>query len=200
MRIIIDPSKPKPRIVKKVADVLSSGGIIVYPTDTVYGLGCSISNRKGIEKINTIKKSKKPKSIMLSDLKSISSYAKVSNMAYRVIRSLLPGPYTIVLPATREVPRLLQSRRKSVGIRIPDHWFCTSLVSELGEPVITTTIPLPSGGTHIDPLEIEHELGHLVDVVVDGGILPDLPSTVISVEDDKVEILREGLGKFPLIE
>jgi len=105
-----------------------------------------------------------------------------------------------VLPATREVPRLLQSRRKSVGIRIPDHWFCTSLVSELGEPVITTTIPLPSGGTHIDPLEIEHELGHLVDVVVDGGILPDLPSTVISVEDDKVEILREGLGKFPLIE
>jgi len=169
LRIIIDPSKPKPRIVKKVADVLSSGGIIVYPTDTVYGLGCSISNRKGIEKINTIKKSKKPKSIMLAD-------------------------------ATREVPRLLQSRRKSVGIRIPDHWFCTSLVSELGEPVITTTIPLPSGGTHIDPLEIEHDLGHLVDVVVDGGILPDSPSTVISVEDDKVEILREGLGKFPLIE
>ncbi len=200
MRIIIDPLKPKPRTAKKVADILSSGGIIVYPTDTVYGLGCSISNIKGIGKINAIKKSKKPKSIMLSDLKSISHYAKVSNMAYRVIRNLLPGPYTIVLPATREVPRLLQSKRKSIGIRIPDHWFCTTLVSELGEPVITTTIPIVKVESHIDPLEIERYLGHMVDVIVDGGILPDAPSTVISMEDDSVEIIREGLGKIPLIE
>jgi len=142
---------------------------------------------------------RKPKSIMLADLKSISMYAKVSNTAYKVIRNLLPGPYTIILPATRLVPRLLQSRRKTIGIRISDHWFCRALVSELAEPIITTSIPLPEGGLHIDPIKIEHDLGHRVDTIVDSGILPDIPSTVISIEEEGIEIIRDGLGAVPAI-
>ncbi|HOO36671.1 MAG TPA: L-threonylcarbamoyladenylate synthase [Deltaproteobacteria bacterium] len=199
MRILIDPVKPKPRAVKRVAEILSDGGIIVYPTDTVYGLGCSITNKKGIDKINTIKASIKPRSIMFSDIKSISKYAKVSNEAFRLMKTLLPGPYTIVLPATRLVPRLLQSNRKSIGVRIPDHWFCQAIVDEIGEPIITTSVPLSHERLHIDPLEIEADLGHMVDAIVDSGILPDIPSTMISLETDTLQVIREGLGPVDIL-
>lgn len=198
MRIIIDPLRPKPRVVKRVSEILSSGGIVVYPTDTVYGLGCSMSNKKGVDKINTIKMSNKPRSIMLSDLKNISMYAKVSNKAFKVIKGLLPGPYTVIFPATRLVPRLLQSKRKSIGIRIPDHWFCRSIVSALGEPLITTSVPMSEGGLHVDPVKIEIDLGHMVDLIVDSGILADIPSTIISMETDEFQIIREGLGAIPI--
>ena len=199
MRILIDPLKPKPRAVKRVAEILSEGGIIVYPTDTVYGLGCSITNKRGIDKINTIKASIKPRSIMFSDIKSISKYAKVSNEAFRLMKTLLPGPYTIVLPATRLVPRLLQSNRKSIGVRIPDHWFCQAIVDEIGEPIITTSVPLSHERLHIDPLEIEADLGHMVDAIVDSGILPDIPSTMISLETDTLQVIREGLGPVDIL-
>jgi len=200
MRIMIDPAKPKPRVVSRLVDILNSGGIIVYPTDTVYGLGCSISNKKGIEKIQAIKRSHKPMSIMFADLKTISEYAKVSNEAFRLLRTLLPGPYTIIMPATRLVPRLLQSNRKSVGIRIPDHWFCQAVVSQLGEPIITTSVPMSNNRLHIDPLEIEADFGHAVDAVIDSGILPDVPSTVLSLETDQVDVIREGLGPLDFME
>lgn len=200
MRIPIDPVRRKPRNVKRVADILKADGIIVYPTDTVYGMGCSISNRKGINRIHAIKHSKKPMSIMLPDLKGISAYAKVNNEAYRVLKDLLPGPYTFILPATRLVPRLLQSNRKSIGIRIPDHWFCQDLVMELGEPIITTSVPETDKGLHVDPLQIASDLGHLVDAVVDSGILPDTPSTIISMEEATIQILRRGLGPVDSIQ
>jgi len=199
MRILIDPVTPKPRAVKRVADILLDGGIIVYPTDTVYGLGCCITNKKGIDKINTIKASIKPRSIMFSDIKSISKYAKVSNEAFRLLKSLLPGPYTFVLPATRLVPRLLQSNRKSIGVRIPDHWFCQAIVDEIGEPIITTSVPMSNERIHIDPVEIEADLGHMVDVIVDSGILPDIPSTMISLEKDILQVIREGLGPVDIL-
>jgi len=197
VRIVIDPLRPKPRAIKRVVEILSSGGIIIYPTDTVYGLGCSMLNRRGIEKINTIKTPNKPKSIMLSDLKNISMYAKVSNKSFKVIKDLLPGPYTVILPATRLVPRLLQSKRKSIGIRIPDHWFCRAIINALGGPLITTSVPMSGGGLHVDPVKIEKELGHMVDVIVDGGILADIPSTIISMEKDEFHVIREGLGAIP---
>ncbi len=200
MRVIIDPQRPKPRAVAQVAEILRKGGIIVYPTDTVYGLGCLMSNKKGIEKIQAIKNSKKPMSIMLPGIKSISDYAKVSNEAFRLIRSVVPGPYTFILPATRLVPKLLQSNRKALGVRIADHWFCQALLDELGEPIITTSIPLESERIHIDPLMIENDLGHMVDAVVDSGILPDIPSTVISMENDNIEVLRQGLGRTDFLE
>ena len=200
MRIPIDPKTPKPRVVKRVAEILDKGGIIVYPTDTVYGLGCYISNKKGIDTINSIKASVKPRSIMLSDLKAISRYAKVSNEAFRILRSLLPGPYTFILPATRLVPRLLQTNRKSIGVRIPDHWFCQAIVEEVGEPIITASVPLSHERLHIDPIEIERHLGHRVDAVVDSGILPDVPSSIISLETDTPVVLREGLGRVDMFQ
>jgi len=199
MRILIDSDKPRPRAVKRVAEILSDGGIIVYPTDTVYGLGCCITNKKGIDRINAIKASVKPRSIMFSDIKNMSMYAKISNETFRVLKNLLPGPYTIVLPATRLVPRLLQSNRKSIGVRIPDHWFCRAIVDEIGEPIITTSVPLSHERLHIDPLEIESDLGHRVDVIVDSGILPDIPSTIISLETDIPEVIREGQGPVDIL-
>jgi tRNA threonylcarbamoyl adenosine modification protein (Sua5/YciO/YrdC/YwlC family) len=199
MRILIDPVKPKPRAVTRVAEILLQGGIIVYPTDTVYGLGCCITNKKGIDKINSIKASIKPRSIMFADIKSISKYAKLSNEAFRVLRTLLPGPYTIVLPATRLVPRLLQSNRKSIGVRIPDHWFCQAIVDEINEPIITTSVPMSNEQLHIDPVEIDADLGHMVDAVVDSGILPDIPSTMISLEKDSLQVVREGLGPLDIL-
>jgi tRNA threonylcarbamoyl adenosine modification protein (Sua5/YciO/YrdC/YwlC family) len=194
MRILIDPLTPKPRAVKIVAEILGRGGIIVYPTDTVYGIGCCMTNKKGIDAINSIKNSVKPRSIMLADLKEISTYAKVSNEAFRILRTLLPGPYTFILPATRLVPRLLQTNRKSIGVRIPDHWFCQAIVREVGEPIITASVPLAHDQRHIDPIEIDRHLGHRVDAVVDSGILPDVPSSIISMETDSPVLIREGLG------
>ncbi|MEN6475942.1 MAG: L-threonylcarbamoyladenylate synthase [Syntrophaceae bacterium] len=194
MRIPIEPLVPKQRAVKRAAEILKEGGIIVYPTDTVYGIGCSLSNKKGIDAINAIKGKHKPRSIMLADLKDISTYAQVDNNAFRLVRQLLPGPYTIILPATKLVPRLMQSNRKTIGIRIPKHWFCQDLVSELGEPVITTSVPMGQDKLHIDPLEIESDLGHVVDAVIDCGILPDIPSTVLSLDGGVVEIIRQGQG------
>jgi len=200
VRILIDPLTPKPRIVKRVAEILSQGGIIVYPTDTVYGLGCCMTNKKGIDAINAIKASVKPRSIMLADLKSISQYAKVSNEAFRLVRTLLPGPYTFILPATRLVPRLLQTKRKAIGIRIPDHWFCRAIIEEVGEPIITTSVPFSHERRHIDPIEIDDHLGHRVDAIIDSGILPDIPSTIISMETDSPEIVREGLGDISMFQ
>lgn len=200
MRIQIDPMIPKPRTAQQVAAILKDHGIIVYPTDTVYALGCMVSNKHGLEKISQIKASKKPKSIIFSDIRDITEYAKVSNEAYRLMRLLFPGPYTLILPATRHVPRLLQSRRKSIGVRIPDHWFCRELVNQVGEPIITTSIPLTDEQIHIDPIEIEVHLGHMVDAIVDSGILPDIPSTVVSLETDTPEIVRYGLGSTDLFE
>ena len=200
MRIEIDPFRPKPRAVFQVADILKKGGIIVYPTDTVYGLGCLITNKQGIDKINQIKTSKKPKSIMFSDIKEISRYAKVSNEAFRLMRRLLPGPYTFILPSTRLVPRLLQRDRKAVGVRIPEHWFCKSIVEMAGEPIITTSIPLSDERIHVDPLQIEEQFGHMVDIIVDSGILPDIPSTILSLETDTLEIIRRGLGSIDMFE
>lgn len=200
MRIEIDPNRPKPRAVSQVADILKKGGIIVYPTDTVYGLGCMITNKQGIDKINQIKTSKKPKSIMFSDIKEVSQYAKVSNEAFRLMRLLLPGPYTFILPATRLVPKLLQRDRKAVGVRIPDHWFCRAIVETAGEPIITTSIPLSDELIHVDPLEIEAQFGHMVNIIVDSGILPDIPSTILSLETDTLEIIRRGLGPTEMFE
>ncbi len=194
MRILIDPRTPKPRVVKRVAEILLGGGIVVYPTDTVYGIGCCITNKKGIDIINSIKASVKPRSIMLADLKSISQYAKVSNEAFRIIRTLLPGPYTFILPATRLVPRLLQTNRKAIGIRIPDHWFCQAMVEEVGEPILTASVPFSHDRLHIDPIEIDQDLGHRVDAIVDSGILPDITSSIISLESETPVVLREGLG------
>jgi tRNA threonylcarbamoyl adenosine modification protein (Sua5/YciO/YrdC/YwlC family) len=183
-------------------EVLNNGGTIAYPTDTVYGFGCSLYNKKAIEQIYLIKRSEKdrPFSFICSDLKDISLYCRVSNYAYKVMRRLLPGPYTFVLEGTRLVPKIMLTRRKTAGIRVPDNPICLALVRELGHPIITTSAMLPGGETLYDPAEIDRHLGKSLDLVIDGGVLVSEPSSVIDLTGDTPKILRRGKGDVSLFE
>ena len=191
----INKDNPQLRLIKKAADLLREGSIIVYPTDTVYGLGCDLFNKRGIEKIYDIKKRsrKKPLSFICADLKDISRYAMVSNYAYKTMRRLLPGPYTFVLEATRLVPKILLQKRNAVGIRVPDNEICLALVRELGNPIINTSAKIEENEIISDPTEIEKRMRQ-VDLVIDSGILASEQSSVVSLIDDIPQILREGRG------
>ncbi len=196
MYIEIDPKRPKPRLISRVVETLKSGGIIAYPTDTFYGIGCDIFNKHAIEKIYQLKRrpKTKPFSFICSDLTNISKYAQVTNYAYKTMRRLLPGPYTFILRGSKLVPKLMLTRRKTVGIRVPDHSICLAIVKELGHPVLSTSAATPDGEVLATPREIEERLGHSIDLIIDGGIVPCRPSSVISLIDDEPEIIREGLG------
>ena len=192
----IDPQRLKGRHIKQAAEVMHAGGVIVYPTDTIYGLGCDITSKVAIERIRRIKgrSHKKPMSFVCADLSNISRYAHVSNYAYRLLKRCLPGPYTFVLPATRETPRILQSKQKTVGLRVPDHPVPSSLVQELGNPIISTSANYSDQEVITDPQELEEIMGHQVDLILECGQLPVMPSSVISLIGDRIEILREGKG------
>ncbi len=195
-RLAVHPVNPQGRFIAKAAEIMRGGGVIIYPTDTVYGLGCDITKKGGIERIERIKgrDPKKPMSFVCADLSHISEYAVVSNFAYRVLKRFLPGPYTFILEATRQVPKILLTKRKTVGIRIPDHPVCNDLVKTLGNPVISTSANLSGLEPIGNPDELEEEMGSRVDLILDCGTLSRLPSTVISLVDDQVEIIREGSG------
>ena len=194
--INIDPEHIRGRSIVRAAEILREGGVIVYPTDTVYGLGCDITVKAGLERIRRLKgtDSKKPMSFVCSDLNDISKYAKVSNFAYRILKRCLPGAYTFILPATKETPRLAQSKQKTVGIRIPDHPVPLALVAELGNPIISTSANRTAQEVITDPDELAREFGSRVGMILECGQLPVQPSTVISLVGDEVNILREGLG------
>jgi tRNA threonylcarbamoyl adenosine modification protein (Sua5/YciO/YrdC/YwlC family) len=196
MLIAINSQNPQMRLVKKAADVLRSGGIIVYPTDTAYGLGCDLFNKKGIEKIYRIKKrnEKQPFSFVCADLKDISRYARVSDYAYKTMKRLLPGPYTFILEASRLVPKIILPKRLTTGIRVPDNAICQALIAELGQPIISTSVKNEAGEIMADPVEIEKKFRHCVDLVIDGGILSAGQSSIVSLLDDCVEIIRVGKG------
>jgi len=198
MKILdIHPETPQQRLVDQVIDYLKQGGVLAYPTDTCYGLGCSIFAKRAIDQIYRIKRMKpnKPLSFVCSDLKNIAEYGIVSNTAYKYMRKLLPGPYTFVLPATREVPKLLQSKRNHVGIRVPDHPVALEIVRQLGHPIVSTTCQLVEDETPCaDVYDIKDRFGHWIEMAVDGDyIYPDV-STVVSIVDEQVEVLREGKG------
>lgn len=202
MFISINPENPQPRLVKQIVECLQQGGVIVYPTDTTYGIGCDIFNRKGVKKIFQIKQrdSKKPFSFICNDLAEVSNYAQVSNFAFKIMKRHLPGPYTFVLDATKIVPDALSTKQKTVGIRIPDNAICHAIVKELGHPLVTTSANISGEETPQDPHDINDQLGSMVDFVVDGGISIDDASTVISLVDDKIEVLRQGSGDTSWIE
>ncbi len=202
MFISINPDNPQPRLIKQIVERLQQGGVIVYPTDTTYGIGCDIFNRKGVKKIFQIKNrdSKKPFSFICNDLAEISNYAQVSNFAFKVMKRHLPGPYTFVLDATKIVPDALSTKQKTVGVRIPDNAICHAIVKELGHPLVTTSANISGEETPQDPQDINDQLGHMVDFVIDGGISLGDASTVISLIDDKIEILRHGSGDTSWIE
>lgn len=192
----IDPGRLKGRHLRRAVEVLAGGGVVIYPTDTIYGLGCDITHKGAVERIRRIKgrDARKPMSFVCADLNDIARYARVSNYAYRILRRLLPGPYTFVLPATKETPRLLRSRQKTVGIRIPDHPVTAALVRDLGQPILSTSANRSEQDAITDPLELEEELGRDVDLILECGQLPVLPSSVVSLVGDEATVLRRGLG------
>lgn len=194
MLISVDPTNPQPRQIKRIVEGLRQGNVIAYPTDTLYGFGCNIFNSKGIKRLYQLKQrdARKPFSFICSDISDVSNYCQVSNFAYRIMKRHLPGPYTFVLNATRQVPTLLMTRQKTVGIRIPDNPVALAIVRELGHPLVTTSVNESGEEPIVDPSEIEDFFGHALDLVVDGGIVLGDPSTVISLIDDKIEVLRQG--------
>jgi len=196
MLVRINPQNPQLRLIKQVVATLNDGGVIAYPTDTVYGFGCSLYNKKGIERIYLIKRSEKnrPFSFICADLKDISLYTKVSNYAYKTMKRFLPGPYTFILEGTKLVPKIMLTKRSTAGIRVPDNQICLSLVKELGHPIITTSAQLPGGEVFYDPGEIERKVGHALDAVIDGGMLVSEPSSVIDLTEDQPKVLRAGKG------
>lgn len=196
MILQINPIHPQPRYVAKIVEILKSDGVIVYPTDTVYGLGCDIQSKKALEKVRRIKKidNRRHLSFVFADLKAIAEYAQVNDPTYKILRRYLPGPYTFVLQATRLVPRIVLTKRHEVGIRIPDNRICQALVAELGNPILSSSVRMPDEQLLDDPREIEKLYKGQVDLVVDGGVIMPQPSSIISLLEDVPEVLRAGKG------
>lgn len=192
----LHPDNPQLRFINKAVDVLKAGGIIIFPTDTYYGLGCDIFNKEGIEQIFHIKNEVDNKllSFICSDLKDISQYAKVSDYAYRTMKHLLPGPYTFILPAAKLIPKKLWSKRKTVGIRVPDHSVTIQIVKELGHPIVSTSTTTRKGEPLIDPFEIKNIFNSQVDLMLASNAISFKPSSVIDLSTDEPEIIREGAG------
>jgi len=192
----IDSNHPQPHHISRAVAVLEADGVIAYPTDTYYGLGCDIFSKKAIERVYQLKARdrRKPLSFVCADLADITQYAKVSNFAYKVLRRLTPGPYTFVLEATKVVPEIMTSKQKQVAIRIPDAAITQALVRSLGRPLLSTSASDPDGEVLIDPQDIRDHLGHGLDLIIDGGYQLNEPSTVLSLENDEVIVLREGKG------
>lgn len=194
--LLLDSSTPLFRIIRKLVFVLREGGVIAYPTDTVYGLGCDLHNRKALERLYQAKRLRhhKPLSFICADLKGISRYARVTDLAYKVMHRLLPGPFTFILPATREVPKIMLPHQKTVGIRIPDNEICLGLVKELGNPIVSTSASLGEEKPLSEPAEIETLFSPYLDALLDAGPLPNVPSTVIDLTGQVPVLVREGKG------
>lgn len=196
MLICINPDNPQPRLIAQVAAALENDGVIAYPTDTTYGIGCSIFSKKAIERIYTIKQRerKKPFSFICADQSEVARYAKVSNYAFKIMKRYLPGPYTFVVDATSIVPDLLLTKQKTVGIRIPDNEICRALVRMLGHPIVTTSANRSGDEPIGDPFQVYEAMGKQLDFVVDGGLLSPDVSSVVSLLSDVPEVLRRGVG------
>ena len=196
----LHPKNPQVRFINKAVDVLKSGGIIIFPTDTFYGLGCDLFNKDGIEQILSIKNETDTKlfSFICSDLKDIAKFAKVSDYAYRTMKHLLPGPYTFILPAARVIPKKLWSKRKTVGIRVPNHSVTLQIVRELGNPVISTSTTTRLGEVLINPEEIKSIFNSRVDLMLASENMSFEPSSIVDLSGEEPEIIREGAGDVSL--
>ncbi len=197
MLLPINDSNPEKRKIQKAVEILRDGGVIAYPTGTVYGIGCDLTNKKALERVYKIKgiDRKKPLSFICPDLGEIARFAFVDNTTYRTLRRLVPGPYTFILEATKEVPRLVLRKRNTVGIRVPDHPVAQALLVALGSPIISTSAS-KNGKVLTDPEEIEEAFPAL-DLVLDAGAGKDLPSTILAFSSNgEVEVIREGAGSI----
>ncbi len=196
MLIKINPQNPETKKIEKAVEILKKGGIIVYPTDTIYGIGCDIFNKKAIEKIYQIKKreNKKPFSIICADFKQAGDYAVIQNYAYRLMKKALPGPYTFILKAKSEMPKTFLAKNKTVGVRIPNNHVCLQLTEKLGNPIISTSLNISNQSVLINPEQMNKEMVNKIDLILDAGTLPDEPSTIIDLTSQKPLILRQGKG------
>ncbi len=197
--LTIHPDNPEPRKIQQVVSALRNGAVVVYPTDTIYGLGCDIHNARAVERVARIKGIKPQKndfSFICHDLSHIADYARVDNQTFKLMKRLLPGPYTFVLEASNRVPKVLNTNKKTIGIRVPNHEIPRRIVLELGNPILTTTVKDDDEISQYptDPEEIYGLFQHLVDIVIDGGPGGNVPSTVIRAVNDEVEVVRQGLG------
>ncbi|OUD15299.1 L-threonylcarbamoyladenylate synthase [Thioflexithrix psekupsensis] len=196
----IHPENPQPRLIHQAVGIIRAGGIVVYPTDSSYALGCHIGDKAAMEKLQRIRQTDKDHNFTLvcQDLSEIASYAKVKNEAFRLMKSLTPGPYTFILPATHEVPRRLQHpKRKTIGLRVPDHAIVQALLRELNEPIMSSTLILPDQALpETDAYSIREQLEHCVDLIIDGGYCGFEATTVLDLTEDVPKVLREGKGKI----
>lgn len=200
MLLHIHPENPQPRLVKQVVETLQKGGIIIYPTDTVYGLGCDILQQKAVERICRIKQvdpKKAQLSFVCSNLSHLSDFAKpLSNPIYRLLKEYLPGPYTFILPASKMVPKILQSKKDTIGLRIPANKIAMAIINELGRPILSASLPGEMVEDYTDPEVMYENFMNEVDFVVDGGIGGMIPSTVVDCTGEEPVLVREGLGKW----
>jgi tRNA threonylcarbamoyl adenosine modification protein (Sua5/YciO/YrdC/YwlC family) len=196
--IEVHPDNPQPRRVAEIVETIRDGGLIAYPTDSSYAFGCHIGDKRAMDRIRRIRRTDKKHNFTLvcSDLSEISTYARVDNWAYRMVKAMTPGPYTFILPATREVPKRLQHpKRRTIGLRVPDHPLVRSVLEALGEPIMSSTLLLPGDDLPLtDPHEIEERIGHEIDLIIDAGPTGIEPTSVIDLSDDRVEVLRVGRG------
>lgn len=200
MLIHIHPDNPQPRLIRQVVDVLRNGGVIIYPTDTIYGLGCDITQHKAVERICRIKgvdPQKAQLSFVCYDLSDLSHYAKqLDTPVYRTLKQYLPGPYTFILEASRQVPKILKSKRDTVGIRVPDNLIARTIVKELGNPILSASLPGEYVEEYTDPENIQDRFSKLVDLVIDGGNGGTVPSTIVDYSKGEPEVIREGAGEW----
>ena len=196
--IDVHPSDPQPHRVKNIVEGIREGDVIAYPTDSSYALGCRIGDRNAVKRIARIRRKDKRHNFTLvcADLSEISVYARVENWAYRLIKSLTPGPYTFILPATRQLPKILaHPKRRTIGIRVPEHPLVSAMLEELGEPIMSSTLLLPGDDRPLtDPVEIEERIGHEIDTIVEAGPAGIEPTTVLDLSGGSLEVLRVGLG------
>lgn len=202
MLVNVHPENPQERIVKQIADCLKDGGVIIYPTDTVYGLGCDIFQPKAVERICRIKgidPDKANLSFVCSDLSDLSKYARsISTPQYRFIKQYIPGPFTFILPASKEVPKILKSKRNTIGLRVPDHTITHAIAAALGHPILSSSLPGDMVEEYTDPDLIHSKFEKLVDMVVNGGIGGMQYSTIVDMTDEQPEIIRQGMGEVEL--
>ncbi|MFY7899052.1 MAG: L-threonylcarbamoyladenylate synthase [Chitinophagaceae bacterium] len=200
MLLHIHPDNPNARHIKTVVECLLDGGVIIYPTDTIYGLGCNIFEHKAIERIARIKQidaSKAQLSFVCSDLSHLSKYTKsIDTPLYRMLKSYLPGPYTFILPASKEVPKILQSKKNTIGLRVPDNNITQSILQTLQHPILSASLPGEMVEEYTDPELMYENFKHLVDIVIDGGIGNMIPSTIIDCTKETYEVIRMGAGEW----
>jgi tRNA threonylcarbamoyl adenosine modification protein (Sua5/YciO/YrdC/YwlC family) len=200
MLLQLHPDNPQPRLLRQIANCLKDGGIIIYPTDTIYGLGCDIHQQKAIERICKIKNvdpQKAQLTFICRDLSHLSDYTKsIDTPLYRMLKTYLPGPYTFILPASKQVPKILKSKKETIGLRVPDNVICHQILEALDNPILSTSLPGDMIEEYTDPEIIFEKFGDNVDLVIDGGSGGMTPSTIIDCTSDEWQIIRQGLGEW----